>query len=596
MNKQKTCITALLLCLAHATVTQAQALTLTLTPSNYNGNNVSCFGAQDGSIDLTITGGTPPYTIVWSNAATTEDITNLEAGFYSVEVDDADPNTDIVAAEITLTQPLRIQTELTASDYVVNTRHYNISLNGACNGTLSATVTEGTPPYTYTWQPYGQTTANLANLCAGGYALAVTDANGCVQQAQQDMIEPDRDDWTMNGNANTNPTTQFIGTTDNKDVVFKTNNLERLKLKDNGNIEISEYLKLKKFTGDSLPRVLYINPDGTVGKLTVPNVGCTSAAMWFTGNDPNDVLICSPWQRVGVQTTFAKEAFQIGDTWTFHSGGSKVIGYNTYYDAIAGYSKRITNGYASSITFDATGNLFFKIADNSMANDQINFKPGLSIKQNASGNVVAGINTDNPNYTLDVNGDTRFSVKILFTESSGTGGIGYVNDAMRIWSRNHFAIFLDSDKENSSNNNSHTDEGFYILANDNYWSTTVYEMFRINSSGIEYRSAPGNDLNFKVSSSGTIYSRAIQVKPTSFADFVFEPTYNLMSLLELECFIKKNKHLPEIPSEAEMKDNMLDLGEMQTKLLMKIEELTLYVIALEKKYNNLTLKLNIKQD
>ena len=65
-----------------------------MTPSNYNGYNISCFGSATGSINLTITGGTPPYSIIWSNAATTEDLSNVSAGYYRVTVDDADTLTD----------------------------------------------------------------------------------------------------------------------------------------------------------------------------------------------------------------------------------------------------------------------------------------------------------------------------------------------------------------------------------------------------------------------------------------------------------------------------------------------------------------------
>ncbi|MBL0341669.1 MAG: SprB repeat-containing protein [Bacteroidetes bacterium] len=68
--------------------------TLTLTPSNFNGYNISCFGSATGSVNLTISGGTPPYTFEWSNAATTEDLINVPAGYYRVSVDDADTLTD----------------------------------------------------------------------------------------------------------------------------------------------------------------------------------------------------------------------------------------------------------------------------------------------------------------------------------------------------------------------------------------------------------------------------------------------------------------------------------------------------------------------
>jgi len=98
---------------------------------------------------------------------------------------------------------------------------------------------------------------------------------------------------------------------------------------------------------------------------------------------------------------------------------------------------------------------------------------------------------------------------------------------------------------------------------------------------------------------GAIHAKEIKVDLTgSLADFVFSPDYKLKSLTELEQYLKENRHLPEIPSATEVKENGLSLGEMQNKLLQKIEELTLYVIEqdkskkeLEKKYNELLNKL-----
>jgi hypothetical protein len=70
-------------------------------------------------------------------------------------------------------------------------------------------------------------------------------------------------------------------------------------------------------------------------------------------------------------------------------------------------------------------------------------------------------------------------------------------------------------------------------------------------------------------------------------DEVFEDSYNLASLSEVEGFIKENGHLPEIPSEAEVLENGYNMGEMDAMLLKKIEELTLYVIELEKEIEEL---------
>ncbi|MFZ4726649.1 MAG: hypothetical protein ACOYMD_14540 [Paludibacter sp.] len=85
---------------------------------------------------------------------------------------------------------------------------------------------------------------------------------------------------------------------------------------------------------------------------------------------------------------------------------------------------------------------------------------------------------------------------------------------------------------------------------------------------------------------GTIHAKEILVDLNHpLADFVFHPTYNLMPLHEVEQYVKTNSHLPEIPSAAEVSKNGMSIGEMQNKLLQKIEELTLYVIEQQKEIN-----------
>jgi hypothetical protein len=78
---------------------------------------------------------------------------------------------------------------------------------------------------------------------------------------------------------------------------------------------------------------------------------------------------------------------------------------------------------------------------------------------------------------------------------------------------------------------------------------------------------------------GTVFAKEIKVTATGSADFVFNDDYHLRPLSEVNSFIKANKHLPEIPSATEVKEGEgVNLGEMQVKLLQKIEELTLYLI------------------
>jgi hypothetical protein len=87
--------------------------------------------------------------------------------------------------------------------------------------------------------------------------------------------------------------------------------------------------------------------------------------------------------------------------------------------------------------------------------------------------------------------------------------------------------------------------------------------------------------SYKLSVNGKIRAKEVVVE-TNWSDFVFAEDYKLMPLDELEKSIKQNRHLPGIPSEKEVAENGVSLGEMQAKLLQKIEELTLYVIELKK--------------
>lgn len=127
----------------------------------------SCANGDDASLDLSIEGGTGPFTYVWSNGATTEDLQNLHAGTYSLTVTDA--NGCEATASTTIANPKAIfirPTEL---------------LQAGCDGTggaISVEASYGTAPYTYTWSN-GETGAGISELSPGTYTVTVTDAKGC---------------------------------------------------------------------------------------------------------------------------------------------------------------------------------------------------------------------------------------------------------------------------------------------------------------------------------------------------------------------------------------------------------------------------------
>ena len=222
---------ALCVCTVHRSV--AQTLSATLTTSNYNGFHISCFGAKDGSLQAVATGGTPPYTYEWSTAATTASIGSLAAGYYKVKVGDA--NANAVEVDITLQEPLVLKVEAKPHTYPGGT---NISCYNCYNGSIAVHVFQGVAPYSYEWSD-GSTLEDRTGLGSASYSVKVTDTNGCTSTSESVFLqEPERSDWTMSGNAGTNPATQYIGTSDNKDVVFKANGQEALRLKANGDISL----------------------------------------------------------------------------------------------------------------------------------------------------------------------------------------------------------------------------------------------------------------------------------------------------------------------------------------------------------------------
>ena len=129
----------------------------------------SC-GSSNGSISATVTGGTAPYTYSWSNGATTQNLTGVAAGTYTLTITDANTCTGTNGTGIVMTS---------ANGPTVTTAITTASSCGSSNGSISATVTGGTAPYTYSWSN-GATTQNLTGVAAGTYTLTVTDANTCT--------------------------------------------------------------------------------------------------------------------------------------------------------------------------------------------------------------------------------------------------------------------------------------------------------------------------------------------------------------------------------------------------------------------------------
>ena len=141
---------------------------------------VSCFGFNDGEIDLSVSGGTSPYSYLWSNGETTQDIDSLIAGSYSVVV--TDTNNCIDSIQVLVTQPI---SPLIADTFISS----SVLCFGDSSGTVNLNVSGGTSPYSYSWSN-NQSTQNLDSLPTGTYIYIVTDSNGCVLSDSIDVLQP----------------------------------------------------------------------------------------------------------------------------------------------------------------------------------------------------------------------------------------------------------------------------------------------------------------------------------------------------------------------------------------------------------------------
>jgi hypothetical protein len=151
-------------CTASSSYTVTEPALLAATAS---GTNNLCFGAAAGSAEVFPTGGTAPYTYLWSNGATTKRITNLAAGNYIVTITDAKGCT--TSAGYNVTQPAILTATATGT-------------STACSNSASVVAGGGMAPYTYLWSN-GATTPAVSNIAAGTYSVTVTDANGCTKSA-----------------------------------------------------------------------------------------------------------------------------------------------------------------------------------------------------------------------------------------------------------------------------------------------------------------------------------------------------------------------------------------------------------------------------
>ncbi len=173
-------------CLAKDSVAVGQAMTLAVV---VEGTNIVCFNESNGELTAETSQGSPPYHYVWSNSDSTQTISNLAAGDYSVTVTSSEGCSGTASASIENNLPILINGTVT-----------HVTCNGFSNGSISVTASGGTPPFNILW-PNGSNSTILNNLQAGGYAVTITDAVGCSKVKSFTVNQPTGLNITFNSSA-----------------------------------------------------------------------------------------------------------------------------------------------------------------------------------------------------------------------------------------------------------------------------------------------------------------------------------------------------------------------------------------------------------
>ncbi len=318
------------------------------------------------------------------------------------------------------------------------------------------------------------------------------------------------------------------------------------------------------------PNAGYFHTTGT------NNVFVGNASGWFSTTGSNNVNIgdgASYFNATGSANTAIGNGSLFKNT---NGSNNTALGNGAGYNALG--SGNVFLGFNAGNTETGSNKLY--IANSGTTSP-------LIFGDFVSGNVAIGKNT--AGYKLDVNGAINASsflvngspiavgswnVNSQGIDYSGNVGVGTTTPAYKL------------DVAGTINASSILINGQPFAGGGSQWATSGTNInFLAGNVGIG-TATPGS---FKLAVNGKIWAQEVQVALTNPGpDYVFEPSYNLMPLSQIEAYIKEHKHLPEVPSAKEMETNGVQLSEMNMLLLKKLEELTLHVIELEKKLNSLS--------
>ncbi|MCV9928244.1 hypothetical protein OIU83_11295 [Flavobacterium sp. LS1R49] len=379
---------------------------------------------------------------------------------------------------------------------------------------------------------------------------------------------------------------QFMSFLPNGNIGIGTNNpIEKLNINggtgDGASFDARMALTKISSTGNILTAKIVLNDaDTSFGNLNF-KVKTTASKSELEEFYTNALTIKGINAYVGIGTNNPIEKFNI-------NGG---IGDGSSFDARMALTKVSSTGNVQSAKIVLSdvdtdfGNLTFKVKTTASKSEIDRFySDALTIK---GSNAYIGVGTNTPIEKLNINGGTgdgtTFDARMALTRVSSTGNVQsakiVLSDADTNFGNLTFKVKTTASRSEI--------ESFYTDA------------LTIKGSNANVGIGTTNP-DEKLTVNGKIHAKEVRIDlldpMTKVPDYVFANDYKLKSLQEVEEFIKQNSHLPEIPSAKEIEKNGLMLAEMNMSLLKKIEELTLYSIAQEKKINSQAQEIEALKD
>ncbi len=366
------------------------------------------------------------------------------------------------------------------------------------------------------------------------------------------------DFWSLLGNVGTNGAVNYVGTRDAQPLVVRTNNVERMRVTPNGLVGI----------GTATP----------ADQLSVRNTGAGRAGSFVTDNGANNAAALAAVVQDGNGSALFANIVDAANSSPSLYATTQGTGPAARIEGLAQVwggqlQARNVNHQVAVIDSDNANKTWTLTSHQETS--------GIGLWENgatgrfvvaAGGNV--GIGTLDPLAPLHVNQAVETGSDIFVTSPEFA--------RMRLAATAPEPdVVLSVQARASTDGLTHAEIGTVSRHALRFYTNGNYHMTITDAGNVGIGTTTPSPL-YRLSVNGAMRAKEVVVE-TGWSDFVFEDGYVLLSLAEVEAFIARHGHLPDIPSAAEVAANGVNLGEMDAKLLQKIEELTLHLIALEKR-------------